>query len=413
MSDPIVTTLPESKLHKSRFGLSRTSLMIFLPIIAIVLVGLAGHATSSLKPLIIQSFIKSVGFDKATAGFLLTAEMISTSVGSIIATAFPFALRRRFNLFFALGIMLAANLISMPLKEHANFVLYTLRCLSGLGAGFALGRLGILIALSGRPGRTAALYSTSTQIYGAAAAFAMPLLDRLCGANTIFIVLAGTVPLSLLLIKWIPESHQQVEKKKTIDHSQISYLRLWEKVFLAIVFCGFYLGIGTFWPFISVLGETAAISGPHMSAVLGWSAVVSALGSILAIFTGDRKGSASILTIIFLTLSASVLLQLLFPRSLTIFVTSSLLFSFAYWVINPMILAVMSKLDRTGQMNGVYYIVAVAGISIGPAVAGWILNRENDTFVSAEYLRLVSLMAIACASSVQIYYAFRAKRLPD
>lgn len=417
MSDPAATN--RQGIESTRVdrpidrGRSRAGIWAALPVLAIVLVGVAGHATSSLKPLIIQAFVQYVGFDKATSGYLLTVEMISTSAGTILATAFPFALRRRWYLFGALALMMLANLASIPYKADPGIVLYGLRCLSGLGAGFGLGRLGILIALSGRPGKTAALYSTSTQLYGAVAAFAMPFINRLCGANSIFIILAGTVPLALVLIGWLPESHERVVKKKAIAIENQRALGLGEKVILATTFGVFYLGVGTFWPFIAVLGETTGIGHAQMSSVLGWAAVASALGSAMAVFAGDRKASAPIITLFFITLCLSVVLQLVAPQSLYVFVASVLLYAFAYWVINPLILGVMSKLDTTGQMNGVYYIVAVGGISLGPAIAGWILTHEADRLMSTEFLRAVSLVLLAVSSAVQIYYAYRASRLSD
>lgn len=78
-----------------------------------------------------------------------------------------------------------------------------------------------------------------------------------------------------------------------------------------------------------------------------------------------------------------------------------------------MILGVMSKLDTSGQMNGVYYIVAVGGISLGPALAGWILTHEGDRFTSAALLRVISVLLLASSATVQAYYAFRARHLPD
>jgi uncharacterized membrane protein len=184
-------------------------------------------------------------------------------------------------------------------------------------------------------------------------------------------------------------------------------------VILAASFGVFFLGIGTFWPFISVLGETADIGRTQMSSVLGWAALVSALGAGTAVFTGDRKASAPILTVFFVFLCMSIALQLMFPRSLTFFIVSALLFAYAYFVINPMVLGIMSKLDKTGQMNGVYYVVAVGGISLGPALAGWILAHEHDRFTSAAYLRIISIVLLAFSSAVQAYYAFRARRIPD
>lgn len=418
MSDPAATNLRDAESISAssiedRGLFSRASFWVTLPIIAIVMVGVAGHAASSLKPLIIQAFVQSVGFDKATSGYLLTAEMISTSAGTVLATAFPFFLRRRGYLFGALALMMMANIASIPFKADPGVVLYGLRCLSGLGAGFGLGRLGILIALSGRPGKTAALYSTTTQLYGAVAAFAMPFIDRICGANSIFVILAGTVPLALVLIGYVPESHERVEKKKAVSIQGVRTIGLSEKVILALTFFVFYLGIGTFYPFIAVLGETAAIGKSQMSVLLGWAAIVSALGSAMAVFAGDRKASAPIISLFFVSLCSAVVLQLGFPRSLVVFIASVLLFAFSYWVINPLILGVLSKLDKTGQMNGVYYVVAVAGISVGPALAGWVLTHQADRFTGAEFLRAVSFGLLAVSSAVQIYYAYRARRLPD
>jgi predicted MFS family arabinose efflux permease len=415
MSDPAATDF--RKIEPSSKAISidrrRSGIRLWGPILAIVLVGVAAHATSSLKPLIIQAFIHGVGFDKATSGYLLTAEMISTSVGSIISTAFPFALRRRHYLFGALALMMLANFASIPFKSDPGILLYGLRCLSGLGAGFGLGRLGILIALSGRPGRTAGLYSVSTQLYGAVAAFTMPFIDRLFGPNSIFVILAGTVPLALIVIGLVPESNERTTKSKVMATKNSQSLNLREKVTLAASFGIFFLGIGTFWPFISVLGETANVGHAQMSSVIGWAALVSALGAATAVFTGDRKASAPILSLFFLGLCLSIALQLVFPRSFPAFLISVLLFAYAYFVINAMVLGVMSKLDTTGQMNGVYYVVAVGGIALGPALAGWILAHESDRFASAMYLRVISVLLIAISSAIQAYFAFRSRRISD
>jgi cyanate permease len=408
MSDPAAANFQKSELASTGRGLS--GVRLWGPILAIVLVGVAAHATSSLKPLIIQAFIHSAGFDKATSGYLLTSEMIATSVGSIVATAFPFALRKREYLFGALALMMLANLASIVFRTDPGLALYSLRCLSGIGAGFGLGRLGILIALSGRPGRTAGLYSVSTQLYGAVAAFATPLINRFCGANSIFVILAGTVPLALILIGWVPESNEKSVKTKTATGEASQTLSLPGKFLLAASFGIFFFGIGTFWPFISVLSETANVDHTQMSSILGWSALVSALGAGTAVFTGDRKASASILTLFFVLLCLAIALQIAFPRSVLAFVLSAMLFSYTYFVINPMVLGVMSKLDTTGQMNGVYYVVAVGGIALGPAAAGWILAHESDRFASAMYLRTISVALIAVSSAVQALYAYRATR---
>lgn len=417
MSEPAATNFKEREpigvAPMANQSPSRSVIWTVLPILAIIMVGVAAHATSSLKPLIVQAFVHSAGFDKATSGYLLTAEMISTSLGSIVATAFPFALRRRKHLFAALSLMMLANLASIPFRADAGAVLYGLRCLSGLGAGFGLGRLGILIALSGYPGRTAGIYSITTQLYGAVAAFAMPWIDRALGASSIFVILAGTVPLALLVMAWVPESRHLPTKKESVRHDTAQALSRVDKIVLAASFFVFFVGIGNFWPFISVLGETADVNRLQMSTILGWGSIVSAIGSGTSILAGDRRSSVPVLTLFLIAVCLSVILQLAFPRSFDVFVASALLFAFAYYVISPMFLGVLSKLDGTGQMNAVFYIVAVGGIAIGPALAGWILTHQPDRFASATVLRIVSIGLLAISESVQTYYFFRARRLPD
>jgi predicted MFS family arabinose efflux permease len=115
----------------------------------------------------------------------------------------------------------------------------------------------------------------------------------------------------------------------------------------------------------------------------------------------------------FTVLCLSLALQLMFPRSLSLFVTSVLLFAYAYFSSCPMFMAMLSKLDTSGQMNGVYYFVSVAALALGPALAGWILMRQSDRFAGAACLRAVSLILFASAATVQAYYSFRARRLPD
>jgi predicted MFS family arabinose efflux permease len=417
VSDPIATDFqkidPAPVDPSVDRGLSLVRLRGALPMLAIVLVGVAGTATSSLKPLIIQAFVHSVGLNKATSGFLLTTELISTSAGTIVATAFSLALRRRMYLFGALVLTMLANLASILFEGDAGIWLFGLRCVSGLGAGFALGRLAIFIALSVRPGRTTGLYMVSTLSFGAAAAFATPVVERLCGAASIFVLLAGTVPPALLLIRWLPEQHDQTLRSKVVSTRERRSLSLAEKLIIATSIAVFFFGMGTFWPFISVLGETAEIGSAQMSALLGWAAVAGALGAVTAVFTGDHRKSAVVVTLMFTVLCLSLALQLMFPRSLSLFVTSVLLFAYAYFSSCPMFMAMLSKLDTSGQMNGVYYFVSVAALALGPALAGWILMHQSDRFAGAACLRAVSLILFASAATVQAYYSFRARRLPD
>jgi hypothetical protein len=383
----------------------------FLTIVAIVLVAVSAMATSSLKPLIIQVFVHSAGFNRATAGYLLTTELLSTSIGTIIVTAFPFAFLGRRWLIVALCLSLLGNVLSISFNSRAETALYGLRCMAGLGSGFALGRLGIAIALSKFPGRIAGLNLVSTLLFGATAAFAIPAVQRVIGGGAVFALLAITIPPAIVLVRFLPGNHHRngVASKAVVD-PRSDVLGAAEKLIVIASISVFYLGVGLFWPFVSILGETAHIGSAQITSILGWAAFSGMLGALTAVLAGDHKGSAALITLVLIALCASVALQLIFPYSVYAFVTSVLLFAYAYFTTAPMIQALMSRIDVSGQMNGVYFFVSVCCLALGPAIAGWLMANPVGTSSGPRLLKTISLTLLASSSMVQIYFAHSAKR---
>lgn len=384
---------------------------IILQAVAIVLIGTAAHATGSIKPLVIDTYVRSAKLASDTSGYLLTMEMLLTAVGTIVATAWPRRLAARSYLFWVLVAACISNLACIALTPGPAPIYIALRCVSGACCGFGLGRLSIAIALAARPSRAAGLYSVSTQAYGAVAAFIMPVLQGLLGRSALFAVLAFIVPVALVFIRWFPTG----SLGNSTDSSSVTsavQLESRHKVALSIGLVCYYMSIGIFWPFVTVIGAASGLGQTAAAHALGWAGVASVAGSALAVFVGHARTGWLVLWL-YVVQIVSLLIQITSNGSQIAFYLCICLYAFAWLALFPTVLGVLSRLDPTGQMNGVSYIIAVTGLAAGPAIGGWLLKNTSSFHAPGGILSWVGILPLVVSGAIVALYAFKAERRPS
>ena len=86
-----------------------------------------------------------------------------------------------------------------------------------------------------------------------------------------------------------------------------------------------------------------------------------------------------------------------------------MVFAYCYLAVVPMMLGVLSRLDSSGQMNGVFYVLAVAGIAAGPSISGWVIAHLGQVS-GISIIRITSAICLAGAAMLQTLYAFQVSR---
>jgi MFS family permease len=362
--------------------------------LAVIVVGVASHALNSMKAVVVQSYIHSFGVAPSFAGYLLTAEMTAASVGTVFAAAFVNRLKSRAVLGCALTIMLIGNLASILLAEGHPPELLILRVICGLGAGFGLGRLAIAIAFSSKPDRLGGLYSVSSSAFASAGAFAMPALQDWIGRPAVFVVLGLTIPAALLLLRWFPE------EGRADGQANRAPLGGADKVVIVVGLSLYYFALGAYWPFVSVIAGFSGLGYRATADVLGWASIAMIAASFVAVFFGDRKSSGALVLTLLGVGILSIGAPLAAPASQFVYMVCACLFTFSWGALFPFLLGLMSRLDPTGRLNGLLYVIAAVGFASGPAVAGWLIGHHHDPLIGARWLQVGSLALLVGGAGV-------------
>lgn len=358
---------------------------------AIILVGVASHAVNGMRPVIISTYAHVLGFDLGQAGYLLTAELLATNLGTIVATLWLDKLSGRRPMSVAMSLLLVANLLSGVSVSHPLMLLLPLRLVCGVSAGFGMGRLAIMIGLSRTPERLSGVYSVGTSVFAAIAAFCAPGAITVLGPSGLFLLVAALVPLALAATPWLPVT--SLLGAPPTGRGGRRTLAI-----LPVGLAAYYLSLGLYWPFVSSVGAVAGVGYRDSANVLGWSGIVSAAASLLAIVAGDRQSSTRCLLVLLGTGCLAEALPLIAPSLREAFWVSTCLFAFSWYALFPFLLGLMARIDPSGRLNGILYVIASAGFAAGPALGGCLVLHLRP--FGLIWLQSLSLGSLALASII-------------
>ncbi len=100
--------------------------------LAIVLVGIAGIATASMKAIIVGTYVSEFGLRAGEAGYVLSAAMVAATTGTIVSAFLP----SRRMLAAALASIFAGDFATATLASSSTLILC--QVIAGMGHGFAL-----------------------------------------------------------------------------------------------------------------------------------------------------------------------------------------------------------------------------------------------------------------------------------
>jgi len=139
---------------------------------------------------------------------------------------------------------------------------------------------------------------------------------------------------------------------------------------------GFYVGLGGAWAFMSVIAARSGLQPLPVADTIAVASLLGIVGALLATFLGGRTARGRFLLVGYALLFASILL-LLGQLSTTMFAGAAYAFKFAWTFTLPFILAAIASRDRSGGVMAWINLVIGFGTSIGPVIAGRLLESAG------------------------------------
>jgi hypothetical protein len=249
------------------------------------------------------------------------------------------------------------------------------------------------------------LYTVCSSAFAAFAAFAIQPLQAVLGPPAIFVMVAFLIPIAMTLLRWFPTEASVgpvVRRVSTVDTRG--------KAVIVLGMSFYYVGLGAYWPFVGVIGGRCGVSPETVSIVLGGAGVTSIGASLIAVLFGDRSRSSLLICCLLAAGVLAVAGPLAVPSSVPLYVVSTCMVIFSWFAAFPFLLGLMSRLDPSGRMNGLLYVVAAIGFAGGPAIAGWLIDRDPDPLVGARLLQQGALVCLAGGSVILGAIALRQDR---
>lgn len=341
-------------------------------IIAVALLASITPASLALAPVIGGGYVESLGVDPSQVGDLIGIELLGAALASIPAY---FAIGRvswRTIMRIALVVCLVANLASCFTSDLGK--LFPLRFLNGLGFGTIMTLTIVIVGMTRDQERNFGYWSVGQVLFSVVGFLLFPAFMTAFGIVGFFWFMVAVFALLQLTVKYMPErggaEHQQGLSSLSPKAKKMIPVGL-----IALLF--FYIGIGSLWPFVELIGKQEAIDGQTIANTLSAASVVGLGGALLASFLSTRFGRLMPSLLGYILIGGTMAMFYGTP-SLVVFVIACLLYKFAWWFLTPYVLGNMTTLDPSGRLAILTNFVIAAGMGGGPMIAARFIDDSTD-----------------------------------
>jgi predicted MFS family arabinose efflux permease len=354
-------------------------------ILIAVIIGNVALGVLSMLPGLLAEMSRLYGFSDQQLGYLASADLLGLTVGTLLwkPALARYGLR---NVCFMAGLLLfLTNASSMAVVDYAPLVM--LRFAAGLCAGGLHAVSFIVMGASRKPERSFGLFVAGLALFGAVALLVVPLLADYGGIKLIYLVLAVSALIAIVLGRGLPIS---TSPGTNTDATECSSAKLKSYILpLFGVFAIFSAG-GAYWAYMSRIGENAGFAARSVSIAASSTQIFGFLGASLATYIGLKFGSIRPLLASFVLMFAMCAL-LTQPIVFMAYVIAICLLTFGWNFSTPLTLGLVAQADSTGSASVYAATSSNLGLALGPLVAASLLSSES----LAPVLYLTAALAFA------------------
>lgn len=353
---------------------------------ALILTGLSGLMVAGLKPMLVTLYITQFGYSTQVTGNILTAEMLSATVG---AGAVAFLIKRigRRNLArISLVLLLISDLTSM--LPFGLGWLVSSRLVAGFSEGLAVSTMAATITGLSEPERLIGIYNTLSMLVFASAFVVAPLLASAWGMKAVFLALALMTVIPLALNRSFPNAVQDSAARGQGPTAPVPLVRA---TLILLGTTAFYFAWGGLWPFVGEIGRHAGLSTSEVGVVLSVSQLAGAGGSIITAIAGKRYGRALPIFICIGGTSLSVVALLATGVSVVAYTWAIPLFMGCAMMFLGYLMGLVAEVDAMGRVAGLVFAIQTIGLGIGPSWGAALISRHGYSSVLWVSVALIPL----------------------
>ena len=351
-----------------------------------IVLGTIGVLSFIVQPGLVQGFVTELGLSEAGANELAFSEMLGLALTTCLSIVMTRKLNWRWMLSVALVIAVIGNLTSLLLlKSHLlSFARFT----AGLGEGVVISLSFTIIGVTKRTERNLALYLVLLLSYGALGLWLMPLAFDRIGLEGIFAIWAILTALSLVCVRYVPQSSQDhITPRETAATISATMRGL---ALLGVLL--FNLAIGIAWANLFLIGMLIEPDEQKIANALLLCQFIAIGGAVIPVFLEQKLGVIVPIAVCILGSAAFMSLLLGNPDYL-VFTIVVCVFNFLWNMGLPFILSSVGKMDLSGTMVTIAIAIQMTGLGFGPLVVAFVLGQQG-TFREVEVL-IVSLYLIS------------------
>ncbi|BBD98087.1 MFS transporter [Sphingobium amiense] len=342
-----------------------------LPVMSIVLTGLASAAIIVAMPGLLAGMSTTIGLTDSQIALITSSEMVGTTATTLFVAAWLSRIDRRKAALVGLVLILSVNLLSAYATAFTTLIVA--RFIAGLAAGALQGILSASIAATPIPDRIFAIYLTANLTATTVMLALLSQLNAIGHPQWLFMSVVTLATLAILLLRWLPAgvaAHRPTDAKGAKPARGYGLSALLGTFILLI-------GVGLTWPLVGVLGLDRAMSGEAVARALSFATVGGIAASVLVSAMGDRAGRRLPISAGAAGLCIAVLIFML-DGGRASFTAAAFVYMFCWILILPYCAGLVATLDPSGRLSVLWVTMQFAGLAIGPIIAAGLLLSSAD-----------------------------------
>lgn len=350
----------------------------------------AGLFYVNIMPALVEGLKTGLHFSDAQAGMAGSANVYGAAAGAFIATLIITRIRWRSASYALLASLIAIDLISMMV--HSALAMVVVRACHGVAGGLLVGIAFSVIARTRKPERTFGMLLLVQGGLGGLGVMFLPQWVPYFGTTILFVALIAFSLVTLLMLPFLDDYPFQITGKHAANPPPRIQWRPLSMSMLGVFL--FQFANMLLFAYIIGIARHFSLDTDWAASVVGTSAWIGTLGSVLVIVIATRFGRIRTLSIALL-ITAAGMWALHASGIMMWYIIANCSTAITWSFTIPYLLGMCAKFDTTGRAAAFGGFASKMGLATGPLVGGLIAaTGRYDLLINIAFICIIICMLL-------------------